>query len=100
MLIFNIYAYYRAGRTERLITPTMWRNMVCGAIYQLCVLLVILFAGESIWDLPPVIDPETNRSPNAKYTLIFNTFVLFQLFNEINCRESGNRISFNFIISR
>ena len=79
-----------AGRTERLITPTMWRNMVLGALYQLAILLMILFAGDKIWNLPPIENPEANHDPTVQYTILFNTFVIFQLFNEINCREPGN----------
>jgi magnesium-transporting ATPase (P-type) len=38
-----------AGRFERLITPIMWRNILLCATYQIIVLFIILFAGESIF---------------------------------------------------
>lgn len=74
-----------AGRTERLITPIMWRNMICISVYQLAILFMILFAGDKIWGLTEVVDKLENRS--VHYTMVFNTFVFLQLFNEINCRQ-------------
>ncbi|PKI53426.1 hypothetical protein CRG98_026116 [Punica granatum] len=65
------------GRTEPLITKIMWRNIAAQAAYQVAVLLTLLFMGESIFN----ISKETNR------TLIFNVFVLCQVFNEFNARK-------------
>lgn len=65
------------GRTEPLITNIMWRNILAQALYQITVLLVLQFNGKSIF----------NISRKEKNTLIFNTFVLCQLFNEFNSRS-------------
>lgn len=65
------------GRTEPLITNIMWRNLLAQAIYQIIVLLTLQFAGESIFDV----------SPEVNDTIIFNTFVLCQVFNEFNARS-------------
>jgi len=43
----------------------------------------ILYAGADIWNLE-------NKSTHH-YTMIFNTFVWFQIFNEINMRQVTNR---------
>ncbi|KAK7378401.1 hypothetical protein VNO80_03840 [Phaseolus coccineus] len=65
------------GRTEPLITSIMWRNLLAQALYQIAVLLVLQFNGKSIF----------NVREEVKDTLIFNTFVLCQVFNEFNSRS-------------
>ena len=65
------------GRTEPLITNIMWRNLLTQALYQIALLLVFQFKGESIF----------NVGQKVKNTLIFNTFVLCQVFNEFNSRS-------------
>ncbi|KAH9764770.1 putative calcium-transporting ATPase 13 plasma membrane-type [Citrus sinensis] len=65
------------GRTEPLITNIMWRNLVAQALYQRAVLLTLQFRGESIFGV----------NKKVKETLIFNTFVLCQVFNEFNARK-------------
>ncbi|KAF3456924.1 hypothetical protein FNV43_RR01578 [Rhamnella rubrinervis] len=65
------------GLTEPVITKTMWRNILAQAFYQIAVVLVLQFKGESIFGV--------NEKVND--TLIFNTFVLCQVFNEFNSRK-------------
>lgn len=65
------------GRTEPLITNIMWRNLLAQAFYQIIVLLTLQFQGESIFHV----------SKKVNDTLIFNTFVLCQVFNEFNARK-------------
>ncbi|KAL3506554.1 hypothetical protein ACH5RR_031936 [Cinchona calisaya] len=65
------------GRTEPLITNIMWRNLLSQALYQISVLLTLQFRGESVF----------NVSKKVNDTLIFNTFVLCQVFNEFNARK-------------
>ncbi|XP_064959566.1 calcium-transporting ATPase 7, plasma membrane-type-like [Musa acuminata AAA Group] len=65
------------GRTEPLITNIMWRNLTTQAMFQVAVLLVLQFRGQSIFG----VREEVNN------TLIFNTFVLCQVFNEFNARK-------------
>ncbi|KAJ1405873.1 P-type ATPase [Sesbania bispinosa] len=72
------------GRREPLITNIMWRNLVVQAVYQVAVLLVLNFAGESI--LHNNQDSKTHTL-QVKNTLIFNAFVLCQIFNEFNARK-------------
>ncbi|XP_073154857.1 calcium-transporting ATPase 10, plasma membrane-type-like isoform X2 [Henckelia pumila] len=69
---------------EPLITNIMWRNLLIQALYQVTVLLVLNFRGRSILNL----EHETNdRAFKVKNTLIFNAFVLCQIFNEFNARK-------------
>jgi Ca2+-transporting ATPase len=65
------------GRTEPLITNIMWRNLLAQASYQIVVLLTLQFKGESIFGVTEKVND----------TLIFNTFVLCQVFNEFNARK-------------
>ncbi|GKV48369.1 hypothetical protein SLEP1_g55193 [Rubroshorea leprosula] len=65
------------GRTEPLITNIMWRNLLAQAFYQVAVLLILQFRGESIFNVTEAVND----------TLIFNTFVLCQVFNEFNARK-------------
>ncbi|KAE9585573.1 putative calcium-transporting ATPase [Lupinus albus] len=71
------------GRREPLITNIMWRNLTVQALYQVVVLLVLNFGGESI------LSNQYSRTQTiqVKNTLIFNTFVLCQIFNEFNARK-------------
>ncbi|XP_061950604.1 calcium-transporting ATPase 10, plasma membrane-type-like [Populus nigra] len=72
------------GRREPLITNIMWRNLLIQAAYQVTVLLILNFRGESILGL----EHETpQRATQVKNTLIFNAFVLCQIFNEFNARK-------------
>ncbi|XP_054822361.1 putative calcium-transporting ATPase 13, plasma membrane-type [Prosopis cineraria] len=65
------------GRTEPLITNIMWRNLLAQALYQITILLILQFKGEAIFKV----------SSEVNDTLIFNTFVLCQVFNEFNARN-------------
>ncbi|OMO96363.1 Cation-transporting P-type ATPase [Corchorus olitorius] len=65
------------GRSKPLISNIMWRNLIAQAVYQVAVLLTLQFCGKSIFGVDEKI----------KDTLIFNTFVLCQVFNEFNARQ-------------
>ncbi|PON75415.1 P-type ATPase [Trema orientale] len=72
------------GRKEPLITNIMWRNLLIQAFYQVTVLLVLNFGGRSILNLEHDSKEHANK---VKNTLIFNAFVLCQIFNEFNARK-------------
>ncbi|GKC41952.1 calcium-transporting ATPase 8, plasma membrane-type-like protein, partial [Tanacetum coccineum] len=72
------------GRREPLITNIMWRNLLIQAIYQATVLLVLNFRGIELLHLTH--DPE-EHAIKEKNTLIFNAFVISQIFNEFNARK-------------
>ncbi|EXC16763.1 Putative calcium-transporting ATPase 13, plasma membrane-type [Morus notabilis] len=75
------------GRSEPLITNIMWRNILPQALYQISVLLTLQFKGKSIFGV----------NDKVKDTLIFNTFVLCQVFNEFNARKLEKRNVFEGI---
>lgn len=72
------------GRREPLITNIMWRNLLIQATYQVSVLLVLNFRGKSLLGLKHYSPENANK---VKDTLIFNAFVLCQIFNEFNARK-------------
>ncbi|KAK2969950.1 hypothetical protein RJ640_008290 [Escallonia rubra] len=72
------------GRREPLVTNIMWRNLIMQALYQVGILLVFNFAGTSILNLA---HDGTGHANMVKNTLIFNAFVLCQIFNEFNARK-------------
>lgn len=78
-----------APKSAPLITTNMWKMIVGQAIYQLVVTFVLYFAGASIlgYDTSdPVVQTELN-------TIVFNTFVWMQIFNEFNNRRLDNNFN-------
>ncbi|XP_017977787.1 PREDICTED: calcium-transporting ATPase 12, plasma membrane-type [Theobroma cacao] len=65
------------GRSKPLISNIMWRNLIAQALYQVAVLLTLQFRGKSVFGV----------DERVKNTLIFNTFVFCQVFNEFNARK-------------
>lgn len=78
------------SRDDNIVTSVMWRNVIGQAIYQITVLCVLLFLGDKIFDIDKR-DPGTKWTPEngVHFTIIFNTFVMMQVFNEINSRKIG-----------
>jgi len=96
------------GRYDCLLSPHMIRFIVVQGLYQIIVLLVLLFAGNQIEFLgvtcaykpkPGREAPvdgctayEIDKQTIALQTIIFNAFVYCQVFNEINARRvNGER---------
>jgi Ca2+ transporting ATPase len=80
------------NRNASLITEQMWSNMLGQALYQVAILLAIVFAP----GLVPVEPNEASVGPGHKepcglpsphFTFVFNAFVMCTLFNEINSRK-------------
>ncbi|KAJ5702711.1 ATPase P-type K/Mg/Cd/Cu/Zn/Na/Ca/Na/H-transporter [Penicillium malachiteum] len=71
------------SKASPLITVTMWKMIVGQAIYQLVVTFVLNFAGRSIfsWD------------EDIMKTVVFNTFVFMQIFNQYNSRRIDNQLN-------
>ncbi|MGH9156025.1 MAG: cation-translocating P-type ATPase [Acidimicrobiales bacterium] len=70
------------GRTEPLISRTMWTNVLTMGAYMLVVLLVILLTDVLVSDTTVGGDEDIYRN-----TFLFNAFVWMQIFNELNCRS-------------
>ena len=64
-------------QSEPLITKAMWRNLVIQALYQAAIIVSFQFKGQTILDV----------SEEVSQTIIFNSFVLCQVFNLVIARE-------------
>jgi calcium-translocating P-type ATPase len=81
------------GKSGKLITWIMWRNILGHGLFQSAILFAILFAmnEEGMSVLFPGVESGKgffeHDAPSVHYTMIFNTFVFLQVFNEINSRK-------------
>uniref|UniRef100_A0A2K6E8N7 Calcium-transporting ATPase n=1 Tax=Macaca nemestrina TaxID=9545 RepID=A0A2K6E8N7_MACNE len=88
------------GRDKPLISCTMMKNILGHAVYQLAIIFTLLFVGELFFDIDSGRNAPLHSPPSEHYTIIFNTFVMMQLFNEINARKiHGERNVFDGIFS-
>ncbi|XP_028567286.2 plasma membrane calcium-transporting ATPase 3 isoform X6 [Podarcis muralis] len=86
------------GRNKPLISRTMMKNILGHAVYQLVIIFTLLFVGEVFFDIDSGRNAPLHSPPSEHYTIIFNTFVMMQLFNEINARKiHGERNVFDGI---
>ena len=90
-------------KSDRIILPVMWRNILIQAAYQLVVLIVMLYSVPYWFGIAYdyvntqfYSETEASKFMNQHYTIIFNTFVLMNLFNQFNSRKLGWR-EFNIV---
>ena len=76
-----------APKSAPLITLNMWKMIVGQSIYQLVVTLVLYFGGVTIFSYT------TDGEHKQLQTLIFNTFVWMQIFNQYNNRRLDDRFN-------
>lgn len=69
------------GRKGNFITNVMWRNILGQSIYQFAIIWFLQTKGKVAFHLE---GPDTDLTLN---TLIFNSFVFCQVFNEISSRD-------------
>eukprot|EP00298_Acanthocystis_sp_HF-20_P016872 c21613_g1_i2.p1 GENE.c21613_g1_i2~~c21613_g1_i2.p1 ORF type:complete len:1012 (-),score=428.22 c21613_g1_i2:233-3268(-) len=74
-----------------IVSPHMWINIGGQAAYQLIVMMLLIFAGPELFGLGP--NGAHSHTPTVHFTMVFNTFVLLQLVNEINCRKIHGEIN-------
>ena len=83
------------NRSKSIISTRMWANMLGQALYQIIVIMFLLFAGPDLFGIDPGDKVERDdglydgykKQNSEHYTLIFNTFVWMPLFNEFNSRS-------------
>uniref|UniRef100_A0A668V3B1 Calcium-transporting ATPase n=1 Tax=Oreochromis aureus TaxID=47969 RepID=A0A668V3B1_OREAU len=75
------------GRKKPLISRTMMKNILGHGVYQLTIIFTLLFAGETLFDIDSGRNAPLHAPPSEHYTIVFNTFVLMQIFNEFNARK-------------
>jgi Ca2+ transporting ATPase len=76
------------NRSKHILSSRMVFNILGQASYQLIVVMLLLFEGPEWFNIPrgDYVEKEL-RENSVHYTIIFNTFVWMQLFNEINSRK-------------
>ncbi len=103
------------GRDAMIINGTMWRNILMHGLMQIGILLGLLFYGKEIFGIqfenndpfypneewilahPGTSYLEGEPTPKVElYTIVFNAFIMMQLFNMINARKLGER-EFNIL---
>ncbi|KOS20135.1 Calcium-transporting ATPase 2 [Escovopsis weberi] len=75
-------------KSAPLITPRMAKMIIGQGICQLAITLVLHFAGRSLLGYG-----HTAHDAKRLSTLVFNTFVWLQLFNELNNRRLDNKLN-------
>jgi Ca2+ transporting ATPase len=75
------------NRTQNMITNRMRANMFGQAAYKVTVMMLLLFQGPTWLNLEPGDEVEASGQNSVHYTIIFNSFVMMTLFNEINSRH-------------
>jgi Ca2+ transporting ATPase len=89
------------NRSHSIITPRMWYNMISQALFQVIVVLVLMFEGQKLAQeelteagvKDGIEYYEKTNTYSQHYTIIFNTYVLMQLFNEINARKLNGEMN-------
>ncbi|CAI9777178.1 unnamed protein product [Fraxinus pennsylvanica] len=69
------------GRKGNFISNVMWRNILAQSVYQFVVIWYLQTSGKTVFNLD---GPDSDLILN---TLIFNSFVFCQVFNEISSRD-------------
>ena len=74
-------------KSAPLITLPMWKMIIGQSILQLVVTLILYFGGTSI------LSYHSAREQDQLQTLVFNTFVWMQIFNQYNNRRLDNKLN-------
>jgi len=69
-------------RNASLVSYVMWRNILVQSLYQILLLVYLLIVGAEDFD--------TVEGSREHFTVVFNTFVFCQIFNEFNARSIGD----------
>lgn len=84
----------RISRKGKIFVPSMWRNIVVQGVYQVTVVLVLMyFSTFMFFDKPYNLITTTLRKKDGEPTdkmkvdtIIFFTYFLMNMVNQINCR--------------
>jgi Ca2+-transporting ATPase len=74
-------------KSAPLISLTMWKMIIGQSIYQLVVTFVLHFAGARI------LSYQSDEEKSKMNSLVFNTFVWMQIFNQLNSRRLDSRFN-------
>lgn len=74
-----------------IISPTMWKMIIGQAIYQLVITFVLYYGSPK--GILPLPGPNDIPPKDQQATLVFNTFVWMQIFNQWNSRRLDNNFN-------
>ena len=87
----------RIGRTDPILRPFIWQQVIVMAIWQILVLLVLMFFGGFMLGFDeapnlvytPLREPATLQATDrlVQDTFVYHVFILMNLFNMFNCRN-------------
>eukprot|EP00730_Choanoeca_flexa_P001990 TRINITY_DN10871_c0_g2_i2.p1 TRINITY_DN10871_c0_g2~~TRINITY_DN10871_c0_g2_i2.p1 ORF type:complete len:1169 (+),score=386.65 TRINITY_DN10871_c0_g2_i2:156-3662(+) len=84
----EVLKYKPYDRNEPLLTRFMQRRMGLQVILQTITFLLLLFAGEELFETEKRPEDNEDTTYSVRHlTVVFNTFVLSQLVNQINSRK-------------
>ena len=84
----------RISRRDKIILAEVWRQVLVQALYQILVMMFLMYFGSFIFfeksfniiTAKPRDDTGAPTSRLVMDTIIFHSFILMNLFNQINCR--------------
>ena len=77
-------------KTDSILTPFMKANILSQGLFQIIILLFILFKGDKLFGVNSdreLEHYEWNAQHGYHFTIFFNVFVFLQVFNSINARK-------------
>lgn len=72
------------GKTSPLITIEMFKMITMQALFQIIACLVLHYCGESILGQVCTSELECRQQHRERSTIVFNTFVFCQIFNQLS----------------
>uniref|UniRef100_A0A7S3IHV2 Cation-transporting P-type ATPase C-terminal domain-containing protein n=1 Tax=Strombidium inclinatum TaxID=197538 RepID=A0A7S3IHV2_9SPIT len=84
----------RISRRDKIMLPEMWRQVLVQALYQMLVMIFLMYFGEFVFFddsfnliTTPLRDGDGNPTNRMVLdTMCFHCFILMNMFNQINCR--------------
>ncbi|KAK3306245.1 calcium-translocating P-type ATPase [Chaetomium strumarium] len=77
-------------RNAQIIDATMWKMILGQSIYQLAVIFSLHYAGRGVFTASGA---DEGVRDVQHHTLVFNTYMMMQLFNQLNCRRTDNDLN-------
>jgi len=74
------------GRDTSLLSFVMMKNILTQSLFQIATMFFIMYQGHLIWNVG-------SQGSIHHYTMLFNTFVFCQVFNEINSRKVNDEFN-------
>ncbi|KAJ5918452.1 hypothetical protein N7466_010444 [Penicillium verhagenii] len=88
----NILDRKPVPKRASLFTLTMWKMILGQSVYKLAITFMLYFAGDQLLD-PYLVAGDPALRAKQLSTVVFNTFVWMQIFNELNNRRLDNHFN-------